>query len=242
MSIAKIMEVSQELNALGQTQEAKRLRHMVGRLNKVMLAAVTVAPAPVAPAPVAPAPVAPAPVAPAPVAEFDRVEGRRFHRTAPWETRLQENERILLAYNERRGPMGPELDAGSYFVRKDEQGRVKGFLDRESSILYASPSALCKAKMHRDGGTNDWDGPSHCFVQREGRWVNLKDVQTVLAVAQQENREQPQPKPLEAMTGQELRDTWAALTGRPMGLRSSGNFHNKRLLIQEITRLRQNTA
>jgi hypothetical protein len=182
MSIAKIMEISQELNSLGQIQEAKRLRHMVGRLNKIMLAAVTAAPSPVAPVPPAPVPAAPQPVAPQPAApvapepEYMRVEGRRFHRTAPWETRLQENERILLAYNERRGPMGPELEAACYFVRKDEQGRVKGFLDRQSNILYASPSALCKAKMHRDGETNDWDGPSHCFVQRNGVWVNLKNA------------------------------------------------------------------
>jgi hypothetical protein len=41
------------------------------------------------------------------------------------------------------------------------------------------------------------------------------------------------------MTGQELRDIWAELMGKPAGLTSSGCFTNKRLLIAEIIRLKE---
>jgi hypothetical protein len=50
----------------------------------------------------------------------------------------------------------------------------------------------------------------------------------------------PEPaadKPLEQMTGQELRDRLADLTGKPRGRRSTGKFSNKELLIAEIRRL-----
>ena len=45
-------------------------------------------------------------------------------------------------------------------------------------------------------------------------------------------------KALTDMTGQELRDIWAGLTGREKGLKSSGKFSTKALLIEEIQRLR----
>lgn len=44
--------------------------------------------------------------------------------------------------------------------------------------------------------------------------------------------------PLSKLTGQELRDIWAELTGRKPGLKSSGKFSKKEALIAEIERLR----
>ncbi len=44
--------------------------------------------------------------------------------------------------------------------------------------------------------------------------------------------------PLAKLSGQQLRDIWAELTGRKTGLKSSGKFSNKKDLIAEIERLR----
>lgn len=48
--------------------------------------------------------------------------------------------------------------------------------------------------------------------------------------------------PLEKLTGQQLRDIWAELTGRKAGLKSSGKFSKKADLIAEIERLRSAPA
>ncbi len=55
----------------------------------------------------------------------------------------------------------------------------------------------------------------------------------------------PEPqgeKALTDMTGQELRDVWASLTGREKGIKSSGKFTTKALLIAEIQRLQSGGA
>jgi hypothetical protein len=44
------------------------------------------------------------------------------------------------------------------------------------------------------------------------------------------------------MSGQQLRDIWADLSGRPIGLKSSGKLGTKALLIDEIQRLRLPTV
>lgn len=41
------------------------------------------------------------------------------------------------------------------------------------------------------------------------------------------------------LSGQQLRDIWCELMGKPTGLKSSGRFTNKRLLIAEIIRLKE---
>lgn len=51
-----------------------------------------------------------------------------------------------------------------------------------------------------------------------------------------------QDKPLEKMNGQELRDTYHALIGKPAGLKNSGKMKNKELLVAEIQRLRSAAA
>ena len=48
----------------------------------------------------------------------------------------------------------------------------------------------------------------------------------------------PSASPLSSLAAQDLRDIWADLTGRKKGLKSSGKFSKKELLIAEIERLR----
>ena len=50
------------------------------------------------------------------------------------------------------------------------------------------------------------------------------------------------PEDLTKMTGQELRDIWCVLRGKPTGVTSSGKLSNKKMLIDEITRLRAAVA
>jgi hypothetical protein len=36
--------------------------------------------------------------------------------------------------------------------------------------LYKSTTAVCKALLVRNGRTNEWAGPSHLFIYRDGTW------------------------------------------------------------------------
>lgn len=47
-------------------------------------------------------------------------------------------------------------------------------------IIYTSPTALCKARFTRKGKTNEWCGPKHLYVLRNGSWINLKGQHAVL--------------------------------------------------------------
>ena len=47
---------------------------------------------------------------------------------------------------------------------------------------------------------------------------------------------------LSTLSGQQLRDIWAELTGRPKGLKHSGKLYNKQLIIQQIQLLRQTAS
>lgn len=49
-------------------------------------------------------------------------------------------------------------------------------------------------------------------------------------------------KPLDKMNGQQLRDTYHALIGKPAGLKNSGKMKNKEMLVAEIQRLRSTAA
>jgi len=51
-----------------------------------------------------------------------------------------------------------------------------------------------------------------------------------------------EPEDLTKMTGQELRDIWCVLRGKPTGVTSSGKLSNKKMLIEEIVRLRSAAA
>ena len=50
------------------------------------------------------------------------------------------------------------------------------FVHGTTSAEYKSASAFCKALFNRDGKTNEWAGPRHLFVMRDGNWVSLNGV------------------------------------------------------------------
>jgi hypothetical protein len=47
-------------------------------------------------------------------------------------------------------------------------------INKEHPTLYTSATALCKARFNRDGKTNEWAGPRHVYVRRNGVWISLK--------------------------------------------------------------------
>ena len=52
-------------------------------------------------------------------------------------------------------------------------GSQLGFLPY-GGTLATSPSAACKLILNRDGQTNEWNGPRHLFVERDGAWTSYK--------------------------------------------------------------------
>lgn len=108
---------------------------------------------------------------------YDHTVGRHGSKIQEWEARLQHGEEVVLATNKLKGPDGVELDRPRYPIQK-EGDVLKGILDPTTRTLYLSPSALCCAKLERHGAKNtqQWQGPSHCFIKREDRWVPLDKV------------------------------------------------------------------
>lgn len=47
-----------------------------------------------------------------------------------------------------------------------EDGIFQGFPDPDTGTLYRNPSAMCQAFFTRNGKTNQWAGPDHCYLIR----------------------------------------------------------------------------
>jgi hypothetical protein len=54
-------------------------------------------------------------------------------------------------------------------------GPQRGFLLSDSSY-HANPTSACKALLNRSGRTNEWNGPRHLFVERDGAWISYKQL------------------------------------------------------------------
>lgn len=73
-------------------------------------------------------------------------------------------------------------------------------------------------------------------------WISKQKAATASPATASAASAPAQDKPLEKMNGQELRDTYHALIGKPAGLKNSGKMKNKELLVAEIQRLRSAAA
>ena len=60
-------------------------------------------------------------------------------------------------------------------IRLSTTGRPV-FVHGTTGTEYKSASAFCKAVFVRKGKTNEWAGPKHIFVMRDGNWVSLKGI------------------------------------------------------------------
>jgi hypothetical protein len=69
-------------------------------------------------------------------------------------------------------------------------------------------------------------------TKSEGEYVVEEEIEYGVEVAE------PLDEDLYNMTGQQLRDIWCYLIGKPTGIKCSGKLRNKKMLIDEIIKLR----
>ena len=68
---------------------------------------------------------------------------------------------------------------GSHEVRAVVDDEIfQGFHDPNTGTLYRNPSAMCQAFFTRNGKTNQWAGPDHCYLVRNDEVI--KAVASVL--------------------------------------------------------------
>ncbi len=89
-----------------------------------------------------------------------------------WKQKVFHDEDVLLTTHQNSVPDAAEL-AGPRFKIRTENGVFKEFFILANGATFRNPSALCKALFQREGKTNEWRGPIHCLVQRNGTWVPL---------------------------------------------------------------------
>jgi len=46
-----------------------------------------------------------------------------------------------------------------------------------NNTLYKSATAVCKGLLLRDGDTNEWRGPRHVYISRDGVWKRFDTLQ-----------------------------------------------------------------
>ena len=52
---------------------------------------------------------------------------------------------------------------------------------RINGALHKSCSAACRAVFTRDGATNQWRGPDHLFILRDGVWRSFNSLKAPVA-------------------------------------------------------------
>ncbi len=97
--------------------------------------------------------------------------------TPRWSSKILADEPVLLTVHE--SGVASELETnGCLYLVHCVDGVFKGFYDPSDETVYRSASALCKAKLQRHGpkNTNQWRGPRHCLVLRNGVWKPLDKI------------------------------------------------------------------
>lgn len=94
-----------------------------------------------------------------------------------WIQHLISGESVLLTVHASGKPDASELNGPQHTV-VFTNGAFEGFRDSQTETLYSSPSGLCRAKLQRNGplNTNQWQGPRHVLVSRNGNWVAIADL------------------------------------------------------------------
>lgn len=89
-----------------------------------------------------------------------------------WKTQVLDGEPMILTIHQNGVPDAAELTGPRYKIIF-RGNSFHGFLDFADNRIYSTPSQLCCAKFTRVGATNQWRGPMHCLVFRNGSWVPL---------------------------------------------------------------------
>ncbi len=88
---------------------------------------------------------------------------------------VHDGEPVLLTYHQSGKATAEELLGKQFLIiKKEDKVTIK---DPESGAIYSSPTGVCKANLKHHGGvTNEWQGPAHVLVKREGYWISLKNL------------------------------------------------------------------
>jgi hypothetical protein len=78
----------------------------------------------------------------------------------------------------------------------------------------------------------------NCLPFDANDYEEEEDEYVVNEIADEEISDEEESEDLTKMTGQQLRDIWCVLRGKPTGIANSGMLRNKKMLIDEITKLR----
>ena len=94
-----------------------------------------------------------------------------------WSSNLVASEPVILTIHQNGVPNGQEL-AGHQYQVNFVNGVFQGFIDPADGTSYSTASALCCAKLRRNGpkSTNEWRGPRHCLVLRGGSWIPVGNL------------------------------------------------------------------
>ncbi len=98
--------------------------------------------------------------------------------TTRYTTTLVPNEQLILTVSQKGEPSEEEIRAGQRYLVRFNNSVFAAFEDPSTSTSYSTPTALCKAKLQRNGplATNEWRGPRHCLVYRNGTWTPIGNL------------------------------------------------------------------
>jgi hypothetical protein len=96
--------------------------------------------------------------------------------SSDYSTVLYNGESLIITRHNHGRPDAEELSVTAQrYIVNISNGKTT-FYDPTSNTFYNSPSALCVAKLTRNGNTNCYAGPRHCLIQRNGEWVTIKTL------------------------------------------------------------------
>ena len=88
---------------------------------------------------------------------------------------LIHNEPVLITRNPKGTPSDDEINNKYSAVAWVPHGIYQGFVNTQTNILSPNPSKLVQSILpSRNGKTNQWDGPSHVLVKRNGCWISIR--------------------------------------------------------------------
>jgi hypothetical protein len=94
---------------------------------------------------------------------------------------LYPDEPVILTVHNSGVPSKEETLSGAVYYVRLVNNEFRGFFDPYSNHIYATPSALCCAKLERHGAkqTNQWQGPRHVLAMRDGQWIPIADLKPI---------------------------------------------------------------
>jgi hypothetical protein len=136
----------------------------------------------------------------------------------------------------------PGVKAWCAFVKHCKETQPELFTEAKKE---AERLAICGGIKERDptayqAWVKTWieSQPSDAVTPAPAAEVEvLSDADSVIVVSDSEEVPDVDADLLK-MKGQELRDAWALLVGKPVGIKSTGKLSTKTLLMKEITRIR----